>query len=99
MLSPEELLQSLQQIEMEMGRIRKEKWGPRIIDIDILTYGDLQLNLPQLKIPHPHLTERSFVLMPLYELNPDLIIANKGRIKKFMKLEASKTGIIEKYLL
>ena len=83
-ITPDQLLSSIQHVEKQMGRIRKEKWGPRIIDIDILTYEDCVVNQPHLKIPHPHITERSFVLAPLYELNQTLWIANKGPIEKFI---------------
>ena len=56
-----------------MGRIRNEKWGERIIDIDILYFGNEIINTADLKIPHPHLSERKFVLIPLVEISPDFI--------------------------
>jgi 2-amino-4-hydroxy-6-hydroxymethyldihydropteridine diphosphokinase len=71
MLSPEELLENINRIEQELGRIRVIKWGERVIDIDILYYDDLILNTPKLLIPHPHLQERRFTLMPLVEIAPD----------------------------
>ncbi|GGG18129.1 2-amino-4-hydroxy-6-hydroxymethyldihydropteridine pyrophosphokinase [Paenibacillus aceti] len=64
-----ELLESLMEIENELGRVREEKWGPRIIDLDILTFGKEKINHPDLIIPHPRLTERLFVLLPLLELD------------------------------
>ena len=72
-LSPEELLQACLSIEQEMGRSRSEKWGPRIIDLDILFYDDLILKLEGLEIPHPGIPERSFVLVPMNEIAPDCI--------------------------
>jgi len=98
-LTPEQLLGSLQQIEKLMGRVKNEKWGPRIIDLDILTFSEMVVDLPHLKIPHPHITERSFVLVPLYELNKKLFIVNKGFIDKFMNKKTAEKSIIKKYVL
>jgi 2-amino-4-hydroxy-6-hydroxymethyldihydropteridine diphosphokinase len=67
-LTPEKLLQTLLDIEQEFGRIRREKWGPRTLDLDILLYGDLILETPLLQIPHPRMIERSFVLVPLCDI-------------------------------
>lgn len=72
-LNPSELLMQLQLIEKSMGRERKEKWGERVIDIDILFYGDQIVDTPDLKIPHPELQHRRFVLMPMAEIADDLI--------------------------
>ena len=71
--SPDELLVKVQSIEQLQGRIRLEKWGERTIDIDIIYYGDKIIDSSFLVIPHPHLTERRFVLMPLTEISPDHI--------------------------
>ena len=67
-LLPENLLQILLKIEQQFGRIRQERWGPRILDLDILLYGDLMLEMPNLTIPHPRMNERAFVLVPLAEI-------------------------------
>jgi 2-amino-4-hydroxy-6-hydroxymethyldihydropteridine diphosphokinase len=67
-LAPHKLLTELLAIEKKMGRVRQEKWGPRIIDLDILTFDDLQLNTPELTLPHPRMHERNFVLEPLKEI-------------------------------
>ena len=72
-LKPIVLLQALLRIEKDMGRIRTEKWGPRIIDLDILFYGNCVLNYPELIIPHPEISERNFVLAPLAEIAGDFI--------------------------
>lgn len=66
--SPEDLLTAIHAIERSFGRERKEKWGPRTIDIDILFYGDSVVDDPALTIPHPHLAVRKFVLVPLHEI-------------------------------
>lgn len=71
-LAPRELLDALSKIEREMGRKRTEKWGPRLIDIDILFYGKRIIRDKGLEIPHPELHLRAFVLAPLLELAPDL---------------------------
>ncbi len=70
-LSPEELLVHVLEIEKKAGRVRNEKWGPRILDIDILFYGDLILSSDLLTIPHPEIPNRKFTLLPLAEIAPD----------------------------
>ena len=70
MLSPYELLDFLHEIENEAGRERTIHWGPRTLDLDILLYGDLILDDPELTIPHPDMPNREFVLGPLMELKP-----------------------------
>jgi 2-amino-4-hydroxy-6-hydroxymethyldihydropteridine diphosphokinase len=71
-LSPETLLELLLAIELEMGRAREEKYGPRTIDLDILMIDDKVLDTPKLTIPHPHLHSRRFALLPLAEIAPSL---------------------------
>jgi 2-amino-4-hydroxy-6-hydroxymethyldihydropteridine diphosphokinase len=71
-LAPELLLDACLAIERELGRVRGEKDGPRVLDIDLLLYGDLVLERPGLRVPHPRLHERLFVLVPLAELAADL---------------------------
>jgi 2-amino-4-hydroxy-6-hydroxymethyldihydropteridine diphosphokinase len=71
-LSPEELLRTLKDIETEMGRNKTFKWGPRIIDLDILLFDDIILDGEDLRIPHPFMHERDFVLKPLAEIAPDV---------------------------
>jgi len=73
-LSPRELLARCQRIESELGRVRLRKWGPRIIDVDILTYGERTIREPDLIVPHPLIAERPFVLIPLADIAPELII-------------------------
>ena len=70
-LSPQELLNKCQQIEISLGRIRRERWGCREIDIDILSYGKRIIDNDNLIIPHPEIENRSFVLMPMLELSPE----------------------------
>lgn len=72
-LEPTSVLAEVLSIEIEMGRIREQKWGTRVIDIDILYYGNKIVNLPHLKIPHPYIQSRNFVLIPLSEIAPDYV--------------------------
>lgn len=72
-LSPQTLLELTKQIEQEMGRREGPRFGPRLIDIDILFYDDLVIATPQLEIPHPRLHQRAFTLVPLIEISPDLV--------------------------
>lgn len=69
-LSPIDLLDQLQRIEAAHDRVRAERWGPRTLDLDILLYGDRQIDLPRLRVPHPEIARRSFVLHPLAEIAP-----------------------------
>ena len=77
-LAPLELLKKCQQIENRLGRVRKERWGSRNIDIDILSFGDEILDTDALKIPHPEMVKRSFVLLPLLELSPEWVHPQTG---------------------
>lgn len=72
-LQPEQLLQFLQNIEQEMGRVKTEKYGPRIIDLDILLYENDIVETDDLTIPHPQMSVRNFVLMPLAEIAGDIV--------------------------
>jgi 2-amino-4-hydroxy-6-hydroxymethyldihydropteridine diphosphokinase len=71
--SPHELLAVALAIETAAGRVRAERWGPRPIDVDILLMGELELDAPDLVVPHPRLWDRAFVLVPLHDLAPDLV--------------------------
>ncbi|WP_199624088.1 2-amino-4-hydroxy-6-hydroxymethyldihydropteridine diphosphokinase [Paenibacillus alkalitolerans] len=71
-LPPASLLQAVLDVERKLGRVRTVRWGPRTIDIDILLYNELKLDTPELTLPHPRLTERPFVLVPLRDVMPDM---------------------------
>ena len=73
-----ELLKSVKKIELSMGRVPSARFGPRLIDIDILIYNDEIVETPDLVIPHPRLLERAFVLVPLTEIAPNLVIPGSG---------------------
>ena len=92
-LTPHALLARAQAVERALGRDRahEQRWGPRTLDIDILAYGDLVLNEPDLTLPHPRLNERAFVLVPLAEIAPARIIAGV-RVDEALK-RVDNTGI------
>jgi len=79
-LAPRELLDLLLSVERELGRVRAERWGPRTIDLDLLVFGDEIVDEPGLRVPHPRLPERRFVLEPLAELDPELTIPGLGLV-------------------
>ena len=83
-LSPGELLDSLLAVERELGRERRERWGPRTIDLDLLLYGTETVDEPGLTVPHPSLHERRFALEPLAELDPQLVVPGHGRVRDLL---------------
>ncbi|CAH9018850.1 2-amino-4-hydroxy-6-hydroxymethyldihydropteridine diphosphokinase [Candidatus Nitrosacidococcus sp. I8] len=84
MLTPENLLLCLQQIEKNHQRIKTRHWGERTLDLDILLYEDIQLKTVRLTIPHPRMHERGFVMYPLEEIAPHLIIPSMGHIRELI---------------
>ena len=83
-LSARELLDTLLAIERSLGRVRVERWGPRIVDLDLLVYSDEIVDKPGLRVPHPRLHERRFALEPLVELDPGLVIPGRGRVSELL---------------
>jgi 2-amino-4-hydroxy-6-hydroxymethyldihydropteridine diphosphokinase len=77
-LSPHALLKHCQGVENDMGRVRARHWGPRVIDVDILVFRDRQIRDPDLVVPHPLIAERGFVLVPLRDVAPDLMLGGKS---------------------
>lgn len=93
-LTAEELLDRCQQIEHAQNRVRDRHWGPRTIDLDILTFGDNVVDTERLKIPHPGICERNFVLFPLQEIAPGYLL--KGQpLTKWLK--NTDTSSISRY--
>lgn len=84
-LTPVELLHALQAIEQSQGRVKQRHWGERLIDLDILLYGDQQLVQPDLVIPHPQITQRDFVILPLAQVWPDALIPGQGKVTDVLK--------------
>jgi len=92
-LPPLKLLKHLKRLETRLGRQPAVRWGPRLIDLDILFYGDLILDTPELIIPHPRLHERAFVLVPLVDLAPGLIHPVLGISVSQLLAELDTTGV------
>jgi 2-amino-4-hydroxy-6-hydroxymethyldihydropteridine diphosphokinase len=90
-LGPRALLERILAVESDLGRRRGERWGPRSIDIDILDYDGRAVDEPGLTLPHPHLTERAFVLIPLAEIAPDRVFA--GRPVRDWAADADASGV------
>jgi 2-amino-4-hydroxy-6-hydroxymethyldihydropteridine diphosphokinase len=92
-LAPQDLLARAQAVERALGldRAKKRRWGPRPIDIDLIAYDDIAMSSPDLSLPHPHLFERAFVLVPLAEIAPDRLI--KGRRVRDALAQVDRTGI------
>jgi 2-amino-4-hydroxy-6-hydroxymethyldihydropteridine diphosphokinase len=92
-LDPHALLFTLHKVEKQFGRdrAREQRWGPRPLDLDILTYDDVSLQKPELTLPHPRLFERAFVLVPLAEIVPDRLIG--GRSVRAALAQLSTEGI------
>jgi 2-amino-4-hydroxy-6-hydroxymethyldihydropteridine diphosphokinase len=85
-LTPRALLGALLAIERAQGRHRDgTRWGPRTLDLDVLLYADATIEEPGLAIPHPHLAERAFVLLPLADLEPALVVPGRGRISTLLR--------------
>ena len=95
-LSPENLLSVLLNLELAMGRIRKEKWGPRLIDLDLLLYGNLILENKDLTLPHPEIQNRKFVLIPMCEIAENLIHPTLKKTIKTLLQESSDVTIVKK---
>jgi 2-amino-4-hydroxy-6-hydroxymethyldihydropteridine diphosphokinase len=92
-LEPERLLAALLTIEQDFGRRRGEKNGPRTLDLDLLLYGDRQIERPGLTLPHPRMHLRAFVLMPLAEIAPQLAIPGRGSVAAWLPAVANQ-GIV-----
>lgn len=90
-LPPHGLLAWCLDVERAMGRERTVKWGPRVIDLDVLAYGDVAVTDDVLTLPHPHITERAFVLVPLRDVAPDLVL--KGEHLEHWLAQTGREGI------
>ncbi|HEY9642375.1 MAG TPA: 2-amino-4-hydroxy-6-hydroxymethyldihydropteridine diphosphokinase [Coleofasciculaceae cyanobacterium] len=92
-LSPTELLQVLLNVEQQFGRIRREHWGPRSLDLDLLLFDDLILQQPNLQIPHPRMAERAFVLVPLTDIAADWVEPISGKAIATLLKQVDCSGI------
>jgi 2-amino-4-hydroxy-6-hydroxymethyldihydropteridine diphosphokinase len=84
-LDPLDILVAMQEIETLAGRSREVHWGPRTLDLDLITYGEAIITEPHLELPHPRAHERAFVLEPWLEIDPEGELAGKGKIKDLLK--------------
>jgi 2-amino-4-hydroxy-6-hydroxymethyldihydropteridine diphosphokinase len=79
-LAARDLLRACLEVERTMGRVREERWGPRVIDVDVLTFDEERIDEPDLIVPHPRMHERAFVLVPLLELTADPMLPHGARL-------------------
>jgi 2-amino-4-hydroxy-6-hydroxymethyldihydropteridine diphosphokinase len=94
-LSADDLLSLCLDIERQSGRERRERWGPRTLDIDILTYGGEVIDQPGLQIPHPRIAERAFVLAPLAEIAPGIMIGGRSVADLLMAIASQEASLDE----
>ena len=87
-LAPRALLDLCLAVEASLGRRREVRWGPRVIDLDVLDYDGRRIDEPGLSLPHPRLTERAFVLVPLAEIVPDRVVAGASVAEHLAKVDA-----------
>lgn len=95
-LTPKQLLLHLKGIEKEMGRVETVKWGPRVIDIDILFYGNEVVDMEELKVPHPFLHERRFTLAPLNEIATELVHPVLNKTVEELLQQCNDTSLVKK---
>lgn len=93
-LDPLAVLDRLQAIERQFGRVRGERWGARTLDLDVLLYGDRRIDLPRLQVPHPRMLERAFVLVPLADIAPDWCEPNSRRTIAQCAAASDRSGVV-----
>jgi 2-amino-4-hydroxy-6-hydroxymethyldihydropteridine diphosphokinase len=96
-LEPEQLLEKLLGLELEAGRVRRERWGPRTLDLDLLWLHDRVVDLPELSVPHPRLQQRAFALLPLLDVAPEALDPRTGQAYRDLYLRLAPQRV-EKHL-
>jgi 2-amino-4-hydroxy-6-hydroxymethyldihydropteridine diphosphokinase len=91
-LPPENLLERVLNIENSLRRVREVRWGPRTLDIDIVVFGDISSNDPDLTLPHPRAHERAFVLVPWADIEPDVLLPGHGRVGDLAEAKQAEGG-------
>lgn len=91
--SPQTLLTLLLEVEKQFGRVRRERWGPRLLDLDLLLYDDQIIDEPNLQVPHPRMHERAFVLVPLSDIAPDWIHPTSGQTIATLRHAVDCSGV------
>jgi 2-amino-4-hydroxy-6-hydroxymethyldihydropteridine diphosphokinase len=91
-LTPADLLRRCQAAEADFGRVRQEVWGPRTLDVDVIVYGDVVSDDPELTLPHPRAQERAFVLAPWLDADPDAEIPGQGRVAALLDAVVARSG-------
>lgn len=94
-LGPHDVLDVLQGIELDQGRVRNRHWGERTLDLDLLLYGSAKIHTPRLSVPHPHMLDRNFVLYPLLDIAPSHILANGQSLSCYMENRVFDLKLIE----
>jgi 2-amino-4-hydroxy-6-hydroxymethyldihydropteridine diphosphokinase len=89
---PHDLLRRCLAVEDDMGRVRQLKWGPRLIDVDVLTYRSETVDDPDLKLPHPYIEQRSFVLVPLLDIAPNVLVRGRTVAELAAAIKTSDCG-------
>ena len=97
-LSPMVLLDAMQQIEQDQGRVRAVHWGPRTLDLDLLLYGDRTITSPRLTVPHPQLSQRHFVLYPLHEISDSGLVLPDGTALETLLQQCPEDGLVRTQL-
>lgn len=93
-LNPRQLLRRCLDVENELGRVREVRWGPRLIDVDVLLYGSRSIHEDGLDVPHPRMGERAFVLIPLAEIWPDALLADGRTAAKALETCPDQEGVV-----
>ncbi|MBG6144194.1 2-amino-4-hydroxy-6-hydroxymethyldihydropteridine diphosphokinase [Labrenzia sp. EL_159] len=93
-LNPQQLLKRCLEVENELGRVREVRWGPRVIDVDVLLYGSRNIHEDNLEVPHPRMGERAFVLVPLAEIWPDALLIDGRTAAEALETCPGQDGVI-----